>query len=230
MLALGALCPRLRPRDPELERWLDDQGRGEPTRELLDEALARISDDERDAMARRHADECPEAWRRIVDELGDAETAAKLLGIGAVAAALGEDRRLRANDLALIDDVRELREDPLEVLALVVEPCDLWSLVEAVETAAALAGVPSSRCGEAVAAEASSRWTDDHRARLDLLVERVRRQLPVDGRPLASAALAAACDAYANDPRVRDTLPALLLEDALPAAGLLADLLADLAA
>jgi len=226
LLALGALFPRLRPRDPALERWLDEQGRGEPTRELLDQALARISDDERNAMARRHADECPEAWRRIVDDLGDAETAAKLLGIGAVVAALAEDRRLRANALALIDDVRELREDPLEVLALVLEPCDLWSLVEAVETAAALAGIPSTRRGEAVAAEASSRWTDDHRARLDLLVERVRRQLPVDGRPLASAALAAACDAYANDPRVRDTLPALLLEDALPAADLFAALAA----
>lgn len=176
-------------------------------------------------MVRRYADEHSEAWRGIVDELGDAETAAKLLGIGAVGAALAEDRRLRANDLALIDDERELLQDPLEVLALVVEPCDLWSLVEAVETAAALAD-PSSHRGETVAAEASARWTDDHRARLDLLVERVRRQLPVDGRPLASAALAAACGAYSNDPRVRDTLPALLLEDALPAAGLLADLAA----
>ena len=161
-----------------------------------------------------------------MDELGDAETAARLLGIGSVVAALGEDRWLRANDLKLIEDVRELREDALEVLALVVEPCDLWSLVEAVETAAALAGIPPTRHGEAVAAEASSRWTDDHRARLDLLLERVRRQLPVAGRPLASAALAAACDAYANDERIRDTLPALLLEDALPAAGLLADLAA----
>jgi alpha-D-ribose 1-methylphosphonate 5-triphosphate synthase subunit PhnG len=54
----------------------------------------------------------------------------------------------------------------------------------------------------------------------------VWRQLPVDGRPRASAALAAACDAYANDPRVRDMLPVLLLEDALPVAGLLADLAA----
>ena len=226
LLALGSLFPRLRPRDPDLERWLDDQGRGEPTRELLEEALARISDDEKDALARRYAGEYPEAWRRIVDELDDAEAAARLLGIGAVGAALSEDRWLRANELELIEDVRELREDPLDVLALVVEPCDVWSLVEAVETATALARAPSSRRGEAVAAEASSRWTDDHRARLDLLVERVRRQLPVDGRPLASAALAAACDAYANDPRVRDTLPALLLEDALPAAGLLADLAA----
>lgn len=226
LLALGALFPRLRPRDPELERWLDDQGRVEPTRELLEEALARISDGEREAMARRYADESPKAWRGLVDGLGDADVAAKLLGIGAVVAALGEDRRLRANDLALIDDARELLEDPLEVLALVVEPCDLWSLVEAVEAAEALASVPPAQCGEAVAAEASSRWTDDHRARLDLLVERVRRQLPVDGRPLASAALGSACDAYANDARVRDTLPALLLEDALPAAGLLADLAA----
>lgn len=223
LVALGALCPRLRPRDPELERWLDEQPGGEPTRELLEEALARISDDERKAMVRRYADEQPEAWRAIVDELGDAETAAKLLGIGAVGAALREERRLHANRLELIEDVRELREDALEVLALVVEPCDLWSLVEAVETAAALVDAPPTRRGEAVAAEAASRWTDDHRARLDLLIERVRRQLPVDGRPLASAALAAACEAYAHDRRVRDTLPALLLEDALPVAGLLAD-------
>ena len=223
LLALGALFPRLRPCDPELERWLDDQRGGEPTRELLEAALARISDDERDAMTRRYADEHPEAWRGIVDELGDAEAAARLLGIGAVGAALSEDRCLRADDLVLIEDVRELREDTLEVLALVVEPCDLWSLVEAVETAAALAGIASTRRGEAVAAEALSRWTDDHRTRLDFLVERVRRQLPVDGRPRASAALVAACDAYANDPRVRNTLPALLLEDALPAAELLAD-------
>lgn len=226
LLALGALCPRLRPRDPELERWLDEQPPGELTRELLEEALGRISGDERNAMVRRYADEQPEAWRGIVGELGDAETAAKLLGIGAVAAALREERRLHANQLELIEDVRELREDALEVLALVVEPCDLWSLLEAVETAAALAGVPSTRRGEAVAAEASSRWTDDHRARLDLLIERVLRQLPVDGRPLASAALAAAREAYAHDRRVRDTLPALLLEDALPAADLLADLAA----
>lgn len=226
LLALGAFCPRLRPRDPELERWLDDQPPGEPTRELLEAALARISGDERAAMVHRYADEQPEAWRAIVDELGDAETAARLLGIGAVHAALREGRRLRASDLELIEDLRELREDTLEVLALVVEPCDLWSLGEAVETAAALAAIPPIRYGEAVAAEASSRWTDDHRARLDLLVERVRRQLPVDGRALASAALAAACAAYANEPRVRGTLPALLLEDALPAAGLLADLAA----
>lgn len=226
MLALGTLCPRLRPRDPVLERWLDDREPGEPTRELLEAALAQISGDELNTMARRYAAEHPEAWRGIVDELGDAETAARLLGVGAVGAALREERRLRASDLELIEDVRGLREDALEVLARVVEPCDLWSLVEATETAAALAGIPPTRCGEAVAGEASSRWTDDHRARLDLLVERVRRQLPLDGRPLASAALGAACAAYASDARVRDTLPALLLEDALPAAGLFADLAA----
>lgn len=226
LLALGALCPRLRPRDPELERWLEDQGPGEPTRELLEAALARIADDEPDATARRYSAEHPERWRAIVEELGDAEIAARLLTIGAVGAALREERRLRASDLELIEDLRELREDTLEVLALVVEPCDLWSLFEAAETAAALAAIPPIRYGEAVAAEASSRWTDDHRARLDLLVERVRRQLPVDARALASATLAAACAAYANEPRVRDTLPALLLEDALPAAGLLADLAA----
>ena len=226
LLGLGALFPRLRPRDPKLERWLDDQRGGEPTRELVEAALGRISGDERDAMTRRYADDNPEAWRGLVDELGDAETAGRLLGIGAVGAALREDRRLRASDLDLIDEVRELFDDPVEVLALVVEPCDLWSLVEAVETAAALDHIPPTRRRETVAAETSSRWTDDHRARLDFLVERVGRQLPVGGRPLATAALAAACDAYANDPRVRDTLPALLLEDALPVAGLLADLAA----
>jgi len=192
LLGLGALFPRLHPRDPELERWLDDQRRGEPTRELLEEALARISDDERDAMARRYAGECPEAWRGIVDELGDAETAARLLGIGAVGAALREDRWLRPNDLELIEDVRELREDPLEVLALVVEPFDLWSLVEAVETAEALGDTPPTRRGDAVAAEASSRWTDDHRGRLDLLVERVRRQ-PPGRRPAARERGARGC-------------------------------------
>ena len=226
MLALGALCPRLRPRDPELECWLDQQEPGEPTRELLEAALAQISDDELNTMARRYADERPEAWQAIVDELDDGETATRLLGVGAVGAALREERRLRASDLDLIEDVRELREDALEVLALVVEPCDLWSLFEAMETAVALAGIPPTRRGEAVATAASSRWTDDHRARLDLLVERVRRQLPLDSRPLASAALVAACAAYANESRVRDTLPALLLEDALPAAGLFADLAA----
>jgi hypothetical protein len=160
----------------------------------------------------------------LVGALGEEERQA--VGVGSVVAALHERRELEAAALDHLEGCEHCRAGAAESLAAVLEACDFWSLGEAEQAEAALARVPEAEVDDGVFAatltfQAASMWSDEHVRRLELLVGRVRAQLPVADRPLASAALSEACAAVEGEHGVRTQLAGLLLADTLGPARLI---------
>lgn len=203
LAGLPALFPRLRPSEPEFEAWVSSLAAGEPSPELIEDGVARLSADERCRIKTAYTSEFPVVWQELSAELGDAADDDNLLVAAAVVASLHERRRLDPNELAHLDECDDCRSGPAEALASVLEACDLWSVVEA-------------------ASEDDPVWSNDHERRLELLVARVQRQLPLTEHPLASAALVSACSVVFAEAEVRDRLVALLLEQATATLDLLA--------
>ena len=216
VLALPSVFPLLRPLDPRFEAWVGSVGEAPPTGELVEAGL--------DLLGRRERGRIVRAARALAEELDEAERLAVL--VGAVVAALSEARELDPASLDHLEDCEECRQGPAESLAAVLEPCDLWSLGEADRVVEELDRVDEAPAGEGAVAlmlglQTGSMWSREHTRRLELLVERVRAQLPVAGRPLASAALADACAAVQSEQGVRMRLAGLLLADAVGPARLL---------
>jgi hypothetical protein len=105
----------------------------------------------------------------------------------------------------------------------VLEPGDLWSIVESVEADEAIAALDEMLDDDAyeaqwnatLATEAARLGDDWHDERLLQLVGRLRGRLPIDGRPEASRMLEAACRAVDADATLRRRLAAMLLGDSL---------------
>ena len=195
------------------------------TKASLEEGGALLPAAERERIARTHAKEFPEVWRGLVDDLGDEAESEMLVVAGAIVAALGEAPAVEPMALALIEAREDLRADPAEVLALALDPTDLWSIAEATVTDDALAQIPEVLDDDAyevvwtatIEAEATRHWSPRHERRLVRLVNRVRAQLPV-AAPSGTASVAiaeACCAALERDPEVRPRLAALLLADSV---------------
>jgi hypothetical protein len=204
LLALPTLFPLLRPLDADFERWASEHADEEGDRELIEAGGSLLAAEELERIAAAHAREHPEVWASLVADVGDEDDARTAVIVGAVTAALSEERELCPHCLELVENIPRL--DAAEVLASLVEPCDLWSVEDAV---LAEDEVDVRRLAEA-------RWSDDHERRLMLLVERVGARLPPDARVAA-----AAVTEFRKNARVRRRLAALLLEDAVPALRLL---------
>jgi hypothetical protein len=164
-----------------------------------------------------------DGWRNVTAGFGDERVAERALLAGAVVSGLREREPPDELALELLEERDDLREDPAEALSLVLEACDLWSIVEAEQLDLALAELPGelddyeyeTLWHRTIGSEARRLAGAHHRRRLELLVRRLRQQLPFDRYPLASAALTRACDAFERVPGIRERLLALLLADTL---------------
>jgi hypothetical protein len=155
----------------------------------------------------------PQLWETLLNEAGSRDEALQVLLVGAVVAGLEERQRpLDPAALQLLEVDEEAREDPVEVLALVLVPGDLWSALEIVDA------IDSFDGGTTTGAIAERLWSDWHERRLHDLVLRLRSQLPAAQFPAASTALVTACGTFERDSLVRTRLRGELLLDALPTA------------
>jgi hypothetical protein len=203
VLALPALFPLLRPIDAEFERWAGEHAEEALDRDLIEEGASLLPPSELARIARARA--ClPDAWASHVADVGDEDETCQALVVGAVTAALAEERELCPHCVQLVED--DPHREAAELLASVMEPCDLWSVEDALLAEDEL---DTARLAE-------KRWTEDHERRLALLVDRVAAHLPPDARHAA----AAVAD-FRRNGRVRHRLATLLLEDAVPALELL---------
>ncbi len=213
--ALPTHFPLLRPDCPQFDEWADERARDgvgldDLADESIEEGIARLGEAERRRIEEGVAEELPEAWGELCAELGDEALALATLLEGAVVAGLAERRPHDEPLLAFLEESEELLGDPLMALGLAVEPLDLWSAVEAARTAEA-AEAAGDEWERAVDAEAAHLFSRRHHRRLDVLVERVRRELPVEGCPRASRVLLDACGRYGGEADFEASLAALLL-------------------
>jgi len=215
--------PLLRPASAAFDAWADVLGTvDDPGRELIDEGLAFLDEDELERIASGHALEFPAVWSQLCDEAGDELLAEEAVLEGAIVAALREERRLDPQILELIEKVKGIAADHGEALALALEGTDLWSVAEAVRVDDVLASAPEERLDprgwiELLDSEVERLSTPLHERRLARLVARIRAQLPEPQFPRASRSLAGACAEFDREPVFRRRVAALLLADALGA-------------
>jgi len=222
---LAGLFPLLRPDSAAFEQWAEAH-RDDPsiTRELVDEALSLLDGAELERIARTHAREFPEVWAGLVADVGGEVDAEFAVLAGAVVTALREERRIDVVALELLHE--DMPDDPAETLALCIDPCALWSALEADAADTALVAAGENEWDVVLASESARLGTPQHERRLVLLVGRVRAQLPVLGFRRVSRAIAGACDSFGRDERVRARLAWMLLGDALGPLRLLTRMLA----
>jgi hypothetical protein len=218
------MFPLLRPDSPEFDAWLEARAATDVTHDLIEEAGGFLSAAERERIACAHAMEFPAVWRSLLEDYGDEAEAKQAVVVGAIVAALGEAARtVDPTVLELIEECRDVRNDPAEALALVLEATDLWSVAEATAVDDALAEIPDDFDDDAyellwtatIEAQASRLWSPRHERRLVRLVERLAAQLPDVESADASAVLTAACAAFERNDGLRPRLAAMLLADSL---------------
>jgi hypothetical protein len=203
----AAFCfPRLRPVSAGFDAWAETAP-DELSRALFEAGGTALGPAERDRITSVLALESPDVWAGVVRDFGTEEDAMALLLLGAIVAGLEE--RSRALDPQALELI-EPDDEPVDALALVLEARDLWSVVESGHA------VEAFDAGESLQSIADRLWTDWHGERLEVLVARVRGRLPLDERPVASAALERACAAFASDERLARRLRAELLLDSFP--------------
>jgi SEC-C motif len=221
LMSLPALFPQLRPRGEAFASWAERVA-AEQLDSPSEEGLALLEPAERERIERGHAQEHPQVWRSLVEELGSEELARTAVVRGAVAAGVWErGRPLNPWSLALLEE--SSREDAADSLSFVLDARDLWSAFESGIVDDVLAELDDGLDDEAydlvwnaTVAEYARRfrgnWHDD---RLAELVARVRSRLPLQGYTRACTALALACEGFKRDGDVRDRLPALLLAESV---------------
>jgi len=202
--------PHQRPASATFDAWAERAG-DELTRELLEEGLAQLGAAEEARIPAEFAAAYPQVWETILDEVGSPDDALHVLLLGAVVAGLEErQRQVDPAALELLEGDEEAREDPVESLALLLAPNDLWNAFEIIDATESL------DTGATTAVVADHLWSAWHEQRLEDLVHRLRGRLPVAGFPAASSAIENGCRAFERDPCVRARLRAELLLDALP--------------
>jgi SEC-C motif len=218
LVGLPGLFPLLRPADAVFEAWAAAHATESPSEALIAEGVALLAAAERERIEGSHARAFRAVWDGLVADVGSEAEARELLVAGAVAAALREGRTLEPASLAVLERTPRLRESPHVALSVVLAGSELWSVIEAASAADAVwrADDPDE-LAEEIRDAAAELATPAHVRRLELLVERVRAQLPAPRFPAASAALAQACEAFVADRDVRAGLAALLLGQAVGA-------------
>jgi hypothetical protein len=218
LITLAQLFPRLRPRGKAFGAWAERVAAFELSGPPLDKGVALLEPGELGRIEAAHAEEFPDVWRSLIDDVGDEELARAAVVRGAVAAGVWERRPPDAMALRWLGSPDE---DPSEVLALVLDAGDLWSVHESVIAEAALAELDEGLDDEAyelawdaaLAERAPGLWTGWHEARLAELVARVLSLLPLEDLPAATVTLAAAFEAFERDAVVRRRVANMLLED-----------------
>jgi hypothetical protein len=202
--------PRQRPASATFDAWA---ARAEDRlgRELVEEGLTELGAGERARIPDEFAAAYPRMWETIVGEAGSRDAVLQMILIGAVVAGLEErNRGLDPGALELLQTDQDARNNPVECLALVLTPGDLWNVLEIVDATESLDQ------GATTTATAERLWTEWHEHRLRELVRRLRDRLPVEGFTTASSAIETACQAFERDSRIQTRLRAELILDALP--------------
>jgi hypothetical protein len=221
---LPTLFPLVRPdckkfdawAEPVLRRGLDESTPPTVVREGID-ALTR---GERHRIARWLPDSMPFAWEKLSRDLDEESLCVAVLA-GAVTAGLSERLGVDCDLVELLDEGGST--DPVDALALVVDPCDLWNPLELQRADAALSSLDDELDDEAweaaraavLAAEVERLASKHHRSRLVRLVGYVEAQLPWPEFPHASNVVADACERFRRDRAVRPQLAVCLLGDLL---------------
>jgi hypothetical protein len=232
--SLPMLFPLLRPQSEAFEAWVDRLNASRdrswrPSAALRNEGIELLDDAEVERILATPEEFLGDSWRRLCEGFADEHIVHVALLNGAVAAALDEPHSLNAVALELIENGPDLRATPSEMLALVIDAGDLWSVKEADQVEKEIQTISDALEDDAyevawlaaIASVAGRCWTGQHARRLEVLVERVRSQLPLTDFPEASRGLATACDRFASEPALAAQLGSLLLADTL---GVLAQL------
>lgn len=222
LFALPMRFPLLRPDCDRFEEWLTTHRAEAPTRALLEGGVESLGKRERARISRSYARWDPQEWASLVAGVQDESSAEATVLLGAVTAALLEERAPEEFVLMLLEDDPE-PGDPAEALTLCLEATDLWSVVEAMAANEVVATIPDELDDEdyerqwdaLLEREAARLLTRRHERRLALLVRRLQHELPIAEFPRASRSVALACAAFHRDRRVRSHLAAMLLGDTL---------------
>jgi hypothetical protein len=224
LFELATWFPLLRPDSQEFDAWLDARDGNEITKTLVEEGGSLLSAAERERIAHEHAREFPEVWRSFVEDLGDEAEAEQIVLIGAIVAALKEPCAIDSDVLELIAvQGDELESDPAEILSVVLDPVDVWSIAEATTVDAALRQIPDFLDDDAYAVRWSGAvefvmtrlWSPRHDRRLARLVRRLRARVELVEDARVSELLRHAYAAFERDEAVRMRLASLLLIDSV---------------
>ena len=208
-MALASLTPRLRPDSASFDAWAGGLGPAgdRPPADVLAAGVEALGPDERLRITADCAGGGANAWRTVCAE--DGELAETLLLQGAVLAGLHERAPIPEQYFRAVELHRETCERQVCALTVVLNPSDVWGLVETVEIDDASDGRPD-RADEL----ARIRWTPAHQRRLDLVLARLRAELPA-APPVARAVLEDALAAVDRAPALRVELGAALLDQAI---------------
>ncbi|MHB8471126.1 MAG: SEC-C metal-binding domain-containing protein [Gaiellaceae bacterium] len=216
LLGLAFDFPRYRPVSAAFDAWARTAP-AETTREGLEAGGTCLGETERERIRTGFRRDHPGPWSSLVADFGDEGHAQDLVLAGAiVAGAIERLRPLDTDALRLLERDADLRADPVEALALLLEARDLWSVLESTKAADAIDAARDGKEASALRAAAGRLETGWHEQRLAVLLDRLRERLPDPSHPLASAALADACGRILADRKLARRLRAELLLDSLP--------------
>ncbi|MGH3024844.1 MAG: YecA family protein [Gaiellaceae bacterium] len=187
--------PRCRPASESFDAWAR-LAPEEASEEAVDAGLDAIGEEERARIVGDHAAQHPQAWASLLADFRNDPLAVEIVLKGAVVAGVVERRSLRERAFAAL----ESHPPPggVDWLSWVIDPGDLWSVVESGEVAAVLDAeltdeMPddehAERWEQIVEREAARRLTPWHEGRLEVLLARLRERLPLDDYPRISRRL-----------------------------------------
>lgn len=182
---LALLFPFVRPKGTAIEVFADrlaaemgDEPRDSTPAEVA-EGVRLLSRGERRRLIRSWAGLYPDRWRKVCSEVGDAALAERTLLASAVRAAVADRIVCPPVVVAGLED-GALERSPGAALALAIAPRAVWSY-------------------EDVLAPEEPAVTGQHIARVRVQARRLRRRLPFDGLPRASATLVRGCELVVDD-------------------------------
>jgi hypothetical protein len=195
---LALLFPSVRPKGGAIESFADrlaasmgDEPRDSTAAEVA-EGVRLLSSGERRRLVRSWAETYPSRWRTVCSIVGDEPVCERTLVSSAVRAAVA-DRVVCPSGVAAELEDGALERSPAAALALALSPPAIWSYEEALR--------PDD-----------SPATGRHVACVRTQAERLRRRLPFEGLPRASATLRSGCDLVAADEAAAMGVADLLLE------------------
>lgn len=195
---LALLFPFVRPRGRLIDVFADRvaEGMGEEPRDTsaaeAAEGVRLLPQRERRRLVRSWADRYPARWRKICAEVEDRGLAEQTLVASAVRAAVA-DRIICPRGVVGELEGGALENSPGAAVALALAPQAVWSYEDVVAPSEAIAGPAEITRVRAQAA-------------------RLRRRLPFEGLPRASATLARGYELVAQDDEAAAAVAALLLE------------------
>jgi hypothetical protein len=197
---LARCFPELRPSGAEVIAFADETAAllGEDDfhvpSDLLVEGLERVEQTERRRLVELFAGDQPMGWRTLVaDFRGNRVAAEQALVRGAIKWLICERRDRPRSVLASLEADHPLPRTPGALVALVLEPSYLWSIVEASAVPASVPLLVDDDLSWLKTAEsiARDRVTQAHVDRVRMLLQPFATQLPIRSLPRASRVLAA---------------------------------------